>query len=368
MVVTVRLAAVGLLAGVLVSAASEKPERWLDPRCEALSLFKQGPFVRLPRGVLMAVDGNATWTSADDGRTWAGPRPVYRGSGPAAPGVPNESACLFRSRESVLLVVWRDRLRLAWDAGKGEPGPEARGDVWCIRSTDDGRTWVDRRRIFAGVCGHPPRDIVQAKAGRIVVPVQFYLRDPGRNAACTLSSADGGQTWERSNIIDLGGHGQQDGALEPTLVELKNGTLWMLLRTSLDRFWEAYSGDGGLSWRVIKPSAIEASSSPGYLTRLTSGTLALLWNRLYPAGTTSYARRGEPYSKVPASWHREELSVAFSEDEGATWTAPITVAREPGAWLSYPYLFEPTPGVLWIFTRQGDVQVRAREKQLLGDR
>jgi len=66
---------------------------------------------------------------------------------------------------------------------------------------------------------------------------------------------------------------------------LKDGRLYMLLRTAWDRFWEAYSWDKGLSWRQIGPgpSTIPTSSSPGYMMRLASGRIALVWNSP-PAG------------------------------------------------------------------------------------
>ncbi len=87
----------------------------------------------------------------------------------------------------------------------------------------------------------------------------------------------------------------------------------MLLRTGLDRFWEAYSDDGGL-WREIRPSPIDASSAPGYLLGLQSGRLAPVWNRLYPQGEDSYIRVALPWAERPMSVHREELSLAFSDD------------------------------------------------------
>jgi hypothetical protein len=141
--------------------------------------------------------------------------------------------------------------------------------------------------------------------------------------------------------------------LEPTLVELSDGRLWMLLRTNWDRFWDAFSEDQGRAWRVIRPSRIDASSAPGYVLRLASGRLALAWNRLYPEGKTEVVRRGGDgqLCDVPASWHRDELSLAFSGDDGKTWTDPVVIARRRGGGLSYAYLFEPKPGELWVSTR-----------------
>ena len=61
---------------------------------------------------------------------------------------------------------------------------------------------------------------IQTRSGRLVATVTHLVRDPGRNVACSLTSDDDGKTWNRSNLIDLGGHGDHSGAMEPTLAEL----------------------------------------------------------------------------------------------------------------------------------------------------
>jgi len=344
--------------------------RWIDPRFKELSIDHMSrASTILHDGSLMVVEGNTTLVSRDGGKTWSEPRPIYTGSGPAlpepGPGIPSERGRLLETADGVLILVWMDKRILNWDDATGEPGEDAAADFWAIRSLDGGKTWVDRQRIFKGMGGNPPLNMLQTKSGHIVVPVQFYLRNPGRNVFRTYVSTDNGKTWRGSNIIDLGGHGHHDGAFEPTLVELKDGRLWTLIRTNWDRFWEAYSDDHGLSWRVIRPSNIDASSSPGYITRLASGRLVLVWNRLYPEGKNDFPRRSGQFSEAMASWHREELSIAFSEDEGKTWSKPIVIAREKDAWISYPYVLEPKPGLLWIFTGQGKLSVSAWEADLL---
>jgi hypothetical protein len=88
------------------------------------------------------------------------------------------------------------------------------------------------------------------------------------------------------------------------------------------------------------------------LLRLKSGRLALAWNRLYPEGKTEIARsQNIQASEAAASWHRQELALAFSADEGTTWSQPVVIARRASGGLSYPYLFEPAAGELWVFTR-----------------
>ena len=342
--------------------------RWTDPVCQPLSINVRWPYVRLPDGGLMAVSGNATVISKDDAASWQAPRPIFAGNGPSlpspGPGIPNNRGQLLHTSNGVLVYVWMDERVLNWDAEQREPGADATGDLWAIRSLDNGATWTDRQRLFRGVCGHPPINFIETANGRIVVTCQYYLRRPGRNVIRVYSSGDAGQTWRGSNIMDLGGHGHHDGAFEPTFVQRRDGSLWMLIRTNWDRFWEAISYDDGLSWRTIRPGAIEASSSPGYLLRLRSGRLLLAWNRLYPEGTDSYLRRSGQLSEDMASWHREELSVSLSDDDGRSWSTPRVIAREKDAWISYPYVFEYAPGRLWIMTGQGDLQLRVAENEL----
>ena len=53
----------------------------------------------------------------------------------------------------------------------------------------------------------------------------------------------------------------------------------------------------------------------------------------------------------------------ISEDDGATWTTPVLIAK--GGSVAYPYLFEVQPGELWLTTMYGNLRVRLREKDFL---
>lgn len=329
---------------------ASSPARWIDPRCTPLPFTLTGPFLVLGDGTLLVVEDNATRVSQDDGRTWSPPRPMVERP---PEGVPDGSCVLVRTRGGVLVVVYMDMstFRWGWDSERKCPQPDVRLDVWSIRSLDEGRTWIDRQKILEGYCG-ALISMLETRSGRIVVPVQDLLRLDARHGVYTYVSDDAGHSWQRSNLIDLGGRGHHDGALEPTLAQRRDGRLWMLIRTNLDWFWDAFSEDEGLSWRVIRPSNLDASSAPGCLLRLCSGRLVLVWNRLCPEGETTPARRGgdDNLSRPAASWCREELSIAFSsEDE--TWTRPVVMARQKGVQLSYPALLERRPGEIWVTTR-----------------
>ena len=208
------------------------------------------------------------------------------------------------------------------------------------------------------------RDMIQTKDGRVIFTAMKMRHDPGRHSVLTYWSDDDGKSWKASNLIDLGGRGHHGGVTEPTLTELKDGSVWLLIRTNWGQFWSGYSHDGGRFWRVIQPSGIPASSAPGLLKRTASGRLLLLWNRPLPEGKDKWPLSGGDglWSDAPVSNHREELSLAFSDDEGKSWTKPVVIARQSGKWIAYPYAFEYRPGEFWITTMQGGLRIRLREK------
>lgn len=342
-----------------VAKASDSEEKiWKHPCCKRLPTDMKGPFVNLSDGSVLAIGNNQTFISNDEGENWSEIGKIYDGP---KPGIP-KGGVVVKTRDGVIVLVYMDMSTIIRTWVDGEPAEDIQLDVWSIRSFDQGKTWVDRQMIFDGYCG-AIINIIQTSDGHIVAPIEHPVRNPGRHVTQTLVSADNGLTWKLSNIIDLGGAGDHDGAMEGTVVELKDGRLYMLMRTNLDRFWHAYSEDKGLSWRIIKPSDIDASSAPGYMKRLASGRLVLVWNRLYPEGKDSYYRpdKRQHFHNAP-SYQRAELSIAFSEDEGQTWTRPVVFAKVKGSeqeqveWMSvtnglcYPYIFERKPGLLWITT------------------
>ncbi len=343
-------AAITLFAVWGISAAAPAADDvWIEPRCGKLSFAKLGPFVHLADGRILCLQGNTTSVTADGGKTWSEPKPIYDGP---PPGVPGNSVAV-RTKAGAIVVVFADRstFQWSWDNARQAPADDVNLDVWSIRSLDEGKTWVDRQMILDGYCG-ALIDMIQTRTGRIAVPVQDLFRNPGRHEIRPYYSDDDGKTWRSDQFIDLGGHGHHDGAMEPTLAELGDGRVWMLIRTNWDCFWEAFSEDQGRQWRTVRPSRIDASSAPGHLLRLASGRLALVWNRLYPEGKTEIARsKNIQAAEAAASWHRQELTLAFSDDDGATWSPPAIIARRAGGGLSYPYLFEPAAGELWVFTR-----------------
>jgi hypothetical protein len=366
------LVAILPLAG---SLTAQQPEVHFDARVASLPTDKLGPFVHTSDGNVLAIDSESTFISDDDGSSWSEPRPLT-GTEDSNIKVSNERAMMRTNRGTIIAAfmnlnerhwTWKNDL---YDA------PGAKLPTWVMRSEDDGKTWNHVQKMHDDWTG-AVRDMIQTKDGRIIFTAMKLRHDPGRHAVLTYSSMDDGRTWKASNLIDLGGKGHHGGVTEPTLTELPDGRLWMLIRTNWGEFWSAYSHDGGRFWRIIKPSGIPASSAPGLLKRLESGRLLLVWNRPFPKGKAEWKLSGGDglWSETPVSNHRDELSLALSDDDGKTWSDPVVIARtaipsdaKNNRWIAYPYVFEHTPGELWLTTMQGNVRIRLFERDFVESR
>jgi lysophospholipase L1-like esterase len=351
---------------VVFTSCVARGEITLTNNVHAQPQLPQGPFVRTAEGVIIGVGQKAALLSRDEGQTWLEQtlfdQTKFEASGERA---------LLRTKEGVILYAFLNRkeLNFKWDDKKGGPQDGCRLPVYVMRSADDGKTWAAPVLLQEGWCG-AVRQMIQLKTGRIVLVSQQAAANPGRHVTWIYVSDNLGQTWQKSDPIDFGGHGNygspvvgltgatHGGGIEGTVLEKENGDLKLLLRVPHGYFHELTSR-GGLKWGPGTPSILEASDSPGMMVRLASGRVALVWNQYREPST----RQGR----------REELSIAFSVNDGLTWTVPHVIARNPapaGAresahWLAYPYIFEPAPGQLWITTMQGSLRVALAETDFI---
>lgn len=320
----------------------------LDPRVEAMPGLPHGPFVHLDGDRILGVDKKDAIMSSDGGKTWER-HPIFSAEQPYE--IRDERALLRTRDGSIVLLFMNEAVRhYSWDKEKNLPKPDMLLPSYAIRSTDNGQTWTDLNELHGGWCGCL-QDIIQTKGGNLVVPGQELLYEEGRHATMPYVSKDDGQTWLRTRYLDFGGQGDHAGAIEGTLEQMRDGRLWMLIRSYHGYFYESYSEDEGLTWTDIAPSRILSTGSPGKLVRLASGRLALFWNAPPNDGFV----------------RREQLSLAFSEDDGLTWSPAQVIATNKGGRVSYVQVFEYRPGELWVTTMQGDVRIRLRESDFLKD-
>lgn len=349
MITTMRL--LPLLLGITATAfAADSPT--LHPKAAKLPFTHQGPFVTTPDGGVLCIDAKTALRSTDEGRTWSS-TPLF--AQPAKFNVSNERA-LLRTREGVIISAWMNGAERKEPKGWhwGEPGVDWKAFVlptYSCRSTDDGKTWEKPVLLSTPWCGCI-HSMIQMKSGRIVLVGQEIIPQ-WRHATVMWVSDDLGKSWQRGDMLDYGvGTHDHAGSLEGSVIERKDGSLYLLLRTESGFLWEAISRDG-LKWEGLKQTPIASVTCCPQMARLSDGRIALLWN-------------APPRHDPKSGSSRVELSLALSDDEAATWSKPVIVAANyvPGGRVSYPYLYERKPGELWITTMQGGLRMKVNTADL----
>jgi hypothetical protein len=286
-------------------------------------------YLQLPDGRLMGVhgatrDGHAVARySTDQAMSWGGVEPLF----PLDPSVGSWSLhnALLDHDGEIQLVFTNDANTIR--EGKGLY--EIHFDIWHVRSRDGRTKWNPPVEVWNGYAGSL-LSFKQLHNGRVLLPFCFLTSRTwanrgegfqkftymGRFSSSTAYSDDNGQTWHISPDIlseptpDL----SADGGIEPAVLQLKDGSIRMLIRTQDNRFYESLSADGS-RWSHPVPTSILSSDSPCSLTRLHDGRVVMLWNN-----TQRF-----PY----ANGGRAVLHGAISNDDGKTWSGYREVAANP---------------------------------------
>jgi len=310
----------------------------MKPLC--ITTFHQRPQIALlADGSLIALfiremDGRQAVSarySRDDGLSWSETETLF--GLPREPGGWGGLEALVDRDGALHLFFLNDAhtgiIRMGEERQKPLPMDERRLDIWHVKSENGTKGWQAPERIWKGYTG-ALNSVTQLQNGRILLPFSCYTnrtwadRGEGLDAYtfmgqydCTLVySDDTGATWHQSpaalKVPTPNLHAY--GAVEPVVLELKDGRVWMVLRTQLGRLYESFSEDGVI-WSRPRPTPLLSSDSPVGLVRLPDGRIVLLWN-----GCLRY-----PY----ALGGRHVLHAAISEDEGRSFRGVREVVRDP---------------------------------------
>ena len=281
-----------------------------------------GTLAELPDGTLVAAwyagsaegarDVSIQLSSRQPGGTWTAPRVIFDRE-----GVSGSMQRFVLSLGNPLLLAGDDGnlglLFVTISAGKWSGS--SMNLSW---SSDEGATWSEPVKLhlnpLANLSALPRNPPAGLLGGGWAVPVyeEFFGRFPEmlwirpRNAAATaaVSRMDDGMS-----------------VFQPAVVPLSSSQLLAFYRddSGAKRVFVSRSEDGGRSWSKRQPSQLPNVDSGVCAVRLPDG-------RLICAVNDSADRR------------RENLRLALSEDQGATWRYVATLAEEAGQNFAYPYM------------------------------
>ena len=281
----------------------------IDQATKHFPRYTEGSILDLPDGSLLYAVSRFRGTtsdfaraeivgrrSMDEGRTWSDPFVMQKNTGAQnvmsvtlrrfeRPGKTPSVAMFYLQKNSETDLKYL--MRLSTDRGATFGGA-------TVITPEPGYHIVNNDRV------------VRMQSGRLIVPVSTTpdIRGSGHLKCVVYFSDDQGQTWTRgSGTVDA----KKRGAMEPTVVELKDGRLMMLARTQMGDYARSYSTDAGDTWSQPDWLGVKAPEAPCTLRRIpTTGDLLLIWNNKYEADK-------------PGGGRRTPLTAAISTEEGRTW-------------------------------------------------
>ncbi|MBI3922005.1 MAG: exo-alpha-sialidase [Armatimonadetes bacterium] len=186
-------------------------------------------------------------------------------------------------------------------------------------SDDEGKTWGPAKQLSPDnmYTGLTNGRCIRLRTGRILLEAW-----EGGDSYCCLSDDDG-KTWHDSPRV----RPAKGDCYEPACVELKDGTVMMLLRTGLGGQYRSLSKDGGETWSEPAPTPLVGTAAPVSISRIpTTGDLLAIWNH------------------NPGAEKRNPLTAAISRDEGETWEHFRNLEETPDDAWAYP-------AVTWVGDR-----------------
>lgn len=277
----------------------------------------EGDLIQLPDGRILLAWSNfiggfddysdgyiAAKTSSDGGYTWSEPFIIQANVGKCNV----MSVSFLTSGKDILLFYLK------------KDGIDADLNCFMKRSSDCCKTWSYSVRvsILDGYNVVNNGRVIRTRNNKIVVPAAYY-KDLSNGAVAMgicYYSDDDGVSWQSSK------HGvvlenSLTGVQEPGLVELKDGSLMMIIRSDKGYIYRSRSYDSGESWSTPEPLPLVSCCSPSTVKRIPdTDKLLMIWN---PCIFGKYGRWSE----------RWPLCSAISEDEGETWMSVKYLEMSP---------------------------------------
>lgn len=144
---------------------------------------------------------------------------------------------------------------------------------------------------------------------------------------------DNGKTWRTIGPIE----GPEFNAIQPSILEHKDGRLQILARTRNRAIAESWSTDNGETWSPLAKTSLPNNNSGTDAVTMKNGKHVLVYNHVLPPGDL-------------AKGARTPLNVSVSKD-GVNWSAALILEDSPISQYSYPAVMQTSDGMLhFIYT------------------
>lgn len=260
--------------------------------------------------------------SRDNGRKWSKPLLVI---------APEHEIC--REYDPAIWLDPKGRLWLFW--GQSYTWYNGRAGVWymrCDNPDDATMRWTEPVRISDGVMMNKPTVLSD---GTWMLPIAIWgvgTKLPELESwACPLAvvTTDDGKSWKVRGKAEVKQSVRSFD--EHMFIELKDKTLWMLIRTQWG-IGRSVSKDGGKTWTYCRPSGLTGVDSRFFIRRSSTGRLILISNN-------------DP------KMDRKFMTAFVSEDEGKTWGGGLLLDERNG--VSYPDAAEDGNGRWFVIYDHG---------------
>jgi len=221
--------------------------------------------------------------------------------------------------------------------------------VFMVQSDDEGATWTKPLLIpfTYGYLDSKVQNGIKLMDGTLMMGFSWDLwaqagnppkHESEMNLATSVLRSQDGVHWtafgELTAWTEKMAYYSTNGLCEPTLVQLANGDILMLMRSGTAFHYESRSHDGGLTWDPPKPSKVLGFNSPASLWRLEQKPEEII-----------VVFDNSPINRWP-------LSVALSSDGGVNWTKARDIAAPDGLVVSYPNITQTLDGTIVVVWQQ----------------
>ena len=208
-------------------------------------------------------------------------------------------------------------------------GPNC-ADWWGEKkvSNDFGKTWSKAERLPDTIWGPIRNKAVKLSDGKLLCPSS--TENNGWRVHMEWTN-DLGKTWNRTPALN---GADTLAAIQPTILQHRNGKLQILNRTKSNKIFSSWSVDNGVSWSSLQPINLPNNNSGIDAVTLEDGRFMLVYNHI-------------DRSKSDAK--RNQLHLAISDD-GINWNAIMMLENDENLnnEYSYPAIIQTKDGLVHI--------------------